>query len=257
MNTTQANDNWKQEQDAFLLEMAPESHFFRAFDGLPDVYFFAKNRRGETLFCSSNLPQNHGMSVAELIGKTDHELTPGPLAEKYLRDDAEIYRTGKPLPPQIEICLDHVGLPSWYRTCKYPIKDRQGNVIGVMGTFQPAAPDASQDPARYRLEGAVQELTRNLQQFPGIDRLADSCGVSVRQFQRVFRATFGTSAKDYWMKLRIREACALLRSSGLSLAQVAAELNFYDQSSFTKHFRRHTGQTPRAYVRQASQGITS
>lgn len=251
MNTPSDERFWRREQLRFLRQMEPGTHFYRVLDGLPDVYFFAKNRLGQTLFCSSNLPHNHGMtSVAEMLGKTDHDLTPGPLAEKYLRDDEEIYRTGEPLPPRIEICIDHVGLPNWYRTCKYPIKNPQGEVIGVMGTFQPAAPDATREPERFRLEPAIRALETNLQEFPGIELLANSCHLSVRQFQRVFKQTIGTNVKDYWMKLRIRAACDLLRHGQHSLLQVSSHLGFYDQSSFTRHFRKHIGKTPRDYSRQ-------
>ena len=35
--------DWVAEQERFLAEIAPESHFYRAFDGLGDVFFFAKN----------------------------------------------------------------------------------------------------------------------------------------------------------------------------------------------------------------------
>lgn len=57
-----------------------------------------KNRCGQTLFCSSNLPHNHGLrDETEMLGKTDFDLTPGPLAEKYVADDAEIYRSGEPV----------------------------------------------------------------------------------------------------------------------------------------------------------------
>lgn len=255
MNAPSGKSGWESEQEAFLKEIAPESHFHWVIDGLSDVYFFAKNQKGETLFCSSNLPFNHGMTeISEMIGKTDHDLTPGPLAEKYLRDDAEIYRTGAPLPPQIEICLDHVGLPNWYRTCKYPIKNRDGKVIGVMGTFQPAAPDATGDPIRFRLEPAVRKLEADLQEFPGISRLAAACHLSVRQFQRVYKQTYNTPAKDYWMKLRIRSACERIRKGTAPLAAISADLGFYDQSSFTRHFKKHTGKTPRAY---ALENVTS
>ncbi len=61
------------------------------------------------------------------------------------------------------------------------------------------------------------------------------------------------------MKCRIREACARLRTGRHSVARVAFDLGFCDQSNFTRHFRRHTGVTPTAYLRQpaAARGVTT
>ena len=257
MEASSQTQDWSQEQEKFLREIDPHWHFHRVFDNLPGIYFFVKNKRGETLFCSANLPFNHGFQFQDdIVGKTDHDLTPGPLAEKYLADDAKIYESGQPLAPQVEICIDHVGLPNWYRTCKYPIKNRQGEVIGIMGTFQLTTVDHTNDPRYERLEPARSMLAGNLKKFPGLAFLAKCCNLSVRQFQRVFKETFGTNPQDYWMKLRLRSACELIGASKLSLSQIASQLGFHDQSNFTKHFRHHTGKTPRRFAQdQRATGI--
>ena len=84
--------DWEQEREAFINQISPDAHFNRAMDGLPGVYFFVKNPRGQTLFCRSNLPHNHGLpEESEVFGKTDFDLTPGPLADKYVANDAEVY----------------------------------------------------------------------------------------------------------------------------------------------------------------------
>ena len=256
MKTTSRKRNWVAEQQAFIEQIAPDCHFHCAFDGLYGVYFFVKNIRGETLFCSKNLPANHGLkSVGEMIGKTDHELTPGPLAIKYLSDDEEIYRTGLPLPPTIEICMDHVGLPAWYRTCKYPIKDRVGHVIGVMGTFQELHDRHSHALQTEGVPEVLRVLEDSLEEFPPIERLAAHAGTNVRNLQRSFKRHYRMSPRTYWMKLRIRKACACIASSQISLAQISSALGFCDQSSFSKHFRRHAGMTPKQYSRRhASHG---
>ncbi len=218
--------------------------------------FFAKNRAGQTLFCSSNLPHNHGLSdESEMLGKTDFDLTPGPLAEKYIADDAEIYRTGEPLPPVIEVCLDHVGLPNWYRTCKYPIKSRTGEVIGIMGTFQLASIHETNDPQRGQLETARLLISNQLECFPGVTFLAACSKMSPRNFQRTFTKLFGFSPQTYWIKLRIRAACDRIRESKISLLAISSELGFYDQSSFTKHFRKHVEMTPHQFAKSHKVGV--
>lgn len=46
-------------------------------------------------------------------------------------------------------------------------------------------------------------------------------------------------------------ACQLLHNPDLSIQDIADRLNFSDQSSFGKFFRRHTGTTPAAYRKNA------
>lgn len=241
--------HWQEKREAFLARIDPAYQFYRVFETLPGIYFYAKNEAGETLFATDDLAHHHGFSgEPEMIGKTDHDLTPGALAEEYLADDRRIYETGEPLPPKFEPWIDNVGLPEWYRSCKYPIKDRSGQVIGVMGTLTPWGSVATEQVVLRRLKPAIDLLKANLDAFPPIAGLAQSCHYSVRQFQRVFKETFALSPRTYWMKLRIRAACESLRRKEEDIVTLAMRLGFWDQSSFTFHFRKHTGMTPRAYA---------
>lgn len=58
-----------------------------------------------------------------------------------------------------------------------------------------------------------------------------------------------TSISAHLRRLRIEKACGLLRREYLSLADVALQLGFADQSHFTRSFRRVTGTTPSAFAR--------
>ena len=60
---------------------------------------------------------------------------------------------------------------------------------------------------------------------------------------RHFRWAFGTSPDRYRTLRRLALAQAAIES-GQSLAQVAAEAGFADQSHMTRHFRRAYGLTP-------------
>ncbi|MFN9912899.1 MAG: PAS domain-containing protein, partial [Pirellulaceae bacterium] len=116
---------WRKHQADFLALVSPPLALFQVFDVLPDVYFFVKNASGQTLFCSRNLPSHHGFrSVEEMLGKTDQELTPGPMADAILADDQAIYETGQPLLKKMELWVDLLGLPTWHLCSKFPLKDR-------------------------------------------------------------------------------------------------------------------------------------
>ena len=84
--------------------------------------------------------------------------------------------------------------------------------------------------------------------------LAKLAHLSVRAFERKFQAVFHLTPQKYLRKLRMRTASRALVSTNQSLAEVAADCGFSDQSHFTREFRRHFGRTPRAYREHYARG---
>ncbi len=70
---------------------------------------------------------------ADAIGKTDADYFAAEHAQKARADEIEIMRTGKPLPPQVEHEVSVGGKESWCSTKKFPLTDKDGNVIGTFG----------------------------------------------------------------------------------------------------------------------------
>lgn len=65
--------------------------------------------------------------------------------------------------------------------------------------------------------------------------------------QRLFLEEKGVSPHEYSMQQKIRKARELL-SKGHSIAGIAFDLGFADQSHFTRSFKKVTGTTPGAYL---------
>jgi len=251
MNTTPKPERARDRQEQFLRQMAPGSQFYKIFDVLPHICFFAKDRSGRMMFASrGTLDHNRMTEEWEIVGKADFDIDPAPWAEHYRTDDAMVYRTGEPLLNRIELWYDEVGLPDWYVTNKMPICDRRGRVIGIMGTLEKCTARGVVAEPFVEIRPAVEAIRDQLQHPPTVPHLARLCGLSVRQLQRKFGAIFRMSPRTYAMKMRIRAACDALRGSDEPIVQIAFSLGFCDQSVFTRHFRKHTGTTPLKY-RQA------
>lgn len=75
-----------------------------------------------------------GHSVEECIGKTDLELFPQDLAEKYIVDDREVCISGKK--KHIEESISTADGTKWHFTCKTPLFDELGLVVGTTGIAQ-------------------------------------------------------------------------------------------------------------------------
>jgi AraC family transcriptional regulator len=81
---------------------------------------------------------------------------------------------------------------------------------------------------------------------PTLTELAAEAGVHPGHLARAFRQAFGTTVCEYSRALRLEWAAARLEGDG-SLAEIAIEAGFADQSHFTRAFRRFTGVTPGRY----------
>ena len=73
--------------------------------------------------------------------------------------------------------------------------------------------------------------------------------MSVPQFVRLFKRVAGMSFITYLTHVRLSRAAHLLKESSLTIAQVACEVGFSDQSYFDRRFKEAFGQTPRDFRR--------
>jgi AraC-like DNA-binding protein len=89
-----------------------------------------------------------------------------------------------------------------------------------------------------------------------VERLMDETGWSRRHLTERFRAQLGISPKAYARVLRFQHAHALLMEPrrGRTLADVAMDAGYYDQSHLTRDFAALAGMTPGSYAANAEAG---
>lgn len=80
-----------------------------------------------------------------------------------------------------------------------------------------------------------------------LETLARIANLSPFHFNRVFSEQMGMPPHAFQTQVRVSRAKALLRQ-GWSIAQVAAQTGFADQSHLTRHFKRLAGVTPGQYT---------
>ena len=74
--------------------------------------------------------------------------------------------------------------------------------------------------------------------------------MSVSRFRAFFKETTGWGFSDYLRELRLERAARLLRESAESVAEVAYETGFADQSHLQRLFKGRYGICPLAYRKQ-------
>jgi AraC-like DNA-binding protein len=115
-------------------------------------------------------------------------------------------------------------------------------------------PRAANSATQYVLN-AIKFIQFNYSHNISIDDVARSVGVSRSHLYRVFMSNVGKSPIDYLTEYRINEACKLLRSGDLSIAEVAVSVGFFDQFYFSRVFKKSVGMPPSKYAaRQLAEG---
>jgi|ERR1700722_6609349 len=102
---------------------------------------------------------------------------------------------------------------------------------------------------RRRLSRVLDYIESNLEGDLTIDQLASIAFLSRFHFARAFKAAMGQSPHRYVSAKRLERARMLLMRGDHSLDEIALRLGFSGQASFTRAFRRATGQTPGEFRR--------
>ena len=241
----------KVNRDAFFKAMAPESQFYVMLDHLPGVSFFAKDKDFRMIAANQQFIERFGCKEeSEMIGKDDFSLFPPRLAENFRRDDEEIMRTGEPKLNIMELFFNRTGIPDWFITNKLPIFDRKRKVIGIMGITQSYEGRKQVLQPYLQIDRAVEWIRSHFRERITVEELASMVFLSPRQMHRKFVESFGSSPQAFILKLRIQAACDALQHEGKQISEVAREVGFGDQSTFTQHFHKHMGLTPLKYQQQ-------
>jgi AraC-like DNA-binding protein len=236
------------DQSRFLEALSTQSQFHHVFDHLKGVAFFAKDKHLRIIAACRNFYLRFGYSAeSEVIGKTDHELVPAYLVEHFVADDQEVIRTGQPKLNIVEVFLNDLGVPDWYLTNKMPLFDKNGEVIGLMGTTRPYNSSKDTHHPDRAVEKALRFIQQNYRKNPSVQDVADHTGISLRQLHRKFMQAFRTTPKELMQKLRIRAVCDMLLETDLSIGEIASVLNFRDQAALGRAFKEVTELTPLEY----------
>jgi transcriptional regulator GlxA family with amidase domain len=133
---------------------------------------------------------------------------------------------------------------------KVPVKDRRGRVIGIAGIHREIEGFRAAPKTFGRLSRAVQIIHQRYAEPLSTLELAKMTRLSRSQFDRHFRRLFGTTPREYLLRVRINAACRLLADTDRKTTDIALATGFYDHSHFSRTFCRIMGASPRAYRRQ-------
>jgi AraC-like DNA-binding protein len=94
---------------------------------------------------------------------------------------------------------------------------------------------------------AVNYISQNYWKKIKITDIADICGIDRSYLCRLFKEETGYSPQEYMIKVRIDNACVLLKQNYMSVGDAARSVGYENQFTFSKQFRRIIGQSPSDY----------
>jgi PAS domain S-box-containing protein len=109
-----------------------ENRYRRLVENLPQKIFH-KDRNSVYVSCNEIYARDLKIRPEEIFGKTDYDFYPEALANKYRSDDKRIMESGKTEDIEEKYIKD--GKEFIIHTVKTPLKDEEGNIIGILGIF--------------------------------------------------------------------------------------------------------------------------
>jgi AraC-like DNA-binding protein len=190
-------------------------------------------------------PHDHGDDCTAIT------LQPGPLASLWGGDPT---LPSAPMPSSPAVDLEHRLLLAASRRGEDAHELTERAILLTAAALEQTDPRrvAAGRPATVRerrslADAAHEALTADPDR--SLPELAADLGVSAHHLSRIFRAAAGHTLSRHRMRLRVRAALERLAGGERSLARLAADLGFADQSHLCRVIRSETGHTPSALRR--------
>ncbi len=218
------------------------------FRVIPDIVFCIKDR--EQVYRSANLAfaERLGLSSEdEVIGKTASQLFPQELAEVYAIQDEEVLSGQGEITNRLELISNKNGALGWYLASKFPLKDNAGEITGLVSISRDLQMPSEGDVTMSGLRRVVDYVHAHLDQGLSTADLAKVAEMTSQQLERRMKRFFKLGVAQYVRKLRIEKAARLLRQTDKSIAEIALECGYSEQSSLTRQFKHAVGCPPGMY----------
>lgn len=153
--------------ERLLAELTDSRNLLKSVIDTAPVRVFWKDRELRYLGCNPQFAGDAGKeSVDEVVGRDDYQMGWKAEADLYRRDDMAVMADGRPRLGYEEPQTTPDGNTIWLRTSKVPLKNRQGEVIGILGVYdditQAKLAEAELTRHRLHLEELVEARTKDL-----------------------------------------------------------------------------------------------
>jgi PAS domain S-box-containing protein len=136
-----------------------ERNYRMLVESIPQKVFL-KDINSLYISCNDKYAEDLNIEPEDIAGHTDYDFYPGELAEKYIADDRRVIESGKT--ERFEETYTVQGQERVAETYKTPVKDRDGNTIGLLGIFHDITERRQAEAAREEAERHYRLLADNV-----------------------------------------------------------------------------------------------
>lgn len=160
---------------------ASEQKYRVLLENLPQRIFH-KDKNSVYVSCNENYARDLKIRPDEIAGKTDYDFFPKNLAERYRADDKRVMESGKT--EEIEENYAPDKQEFIIQTVKTPVKNKKGDVIGILGIFWDITD-------RKRMEQEKEILREQLYQSQKIESVGRLAGGIAHDINNILMAIIG------------------------------------------------------------------
>jgi AraC family transcriptional regulator len=115
------------------------------------------------------------------------------------------------------------------------------------GAAEPEDTSHGRELTAVHLERITEYIVNAREGCPTAADIAEICGMPASSFRQRFKNTTGQSLHAYVEQVRLGRAKSFLANTEMAMKEIAYDLGFTHQATFTSSFRRATGMSPTEY----------
>lgn len=105
------------------------------------------------------------------------------------------------------------------------------------------------------LEKAVEFIENNYSNNIKVTDIASYIGINRSYLTKIFKKNVNISPQEFLVNCRIDKACTLLKTTDLPIKSIAQSVGYSDPLTFSKIFKKVSGESPKAYRERYSSSV--
>ena len=151
---------------AFKSQLWKSNQFLTQIANINPHFIFAKNTDRKFTFANRALCDTVGIPQQKLMGKRDEDIHPVYSHDRhFMEDDLEVLETGKTKYRKEEKIRDQFNREKWMSTIKKPIRNDQGEIVGLLGVATDITENKKQQEVIARQLADLNQKNKELKKY--------------------------------------------------------------------------------------------